>query len=101
MGERRAEWRKSGVKPMARTEEERIRHNARVVNSHRVRRGWMRDGTAKCAVCGWSGPQSLQGQYGFVQPHHVRGVGTTELIHDVEHQLPLCPNHHVISERAF
>lgn len=86
---------------MPRSEDERIKHNARVVNSHTVRLKWMRDGTGKCAVCGWKGPPSLRGKYGLVQPHHVRGVGSTELIHDIEHQIPLCPNHHVIAERAF
>lgn len=88
-------------RPMARSEEERIKHNARVVNSHSVRLKWMRDGTAACAVCCWTGPRSIQGRYGLVQPHHVRGVGSTELILDIEHQIPLCPNHHVVAERAF
>jgi predicted HNH restriction endonuclease len=86
---------------MARSEAERIKHNARVVNSHRVRRKWMRENTAKCAVCSWSGPLYLRGKYGLVQSHHVRGVGTHELIHNIEHQIPLCPNHHVVAERAF
>lgn len=85
----------------ARSEAERVKHNARVVNSHRTRSKWTKEGTAACAVCGWRGPRSLQGKYGLVQPHHVRGVSSPELIHDVEHQIPLCPNHHVVAERAF
>ena len=99
-----AEGRKRDVKlynpgPMPRSDEERVKHNDRVVNSHRTRRKWMHDGTAKCAVCDWTGPLSLQGKYGLVQSHHVRGVGSTELIHDIEHQIQLCPNHHVVAHR--
>ena len=86
---------------MALTEAERSKRSARVNNSRKVRRKWVQDGTAKCEVCNWSGPPSLKGRYILVQPHHIRGVGSNELIHDEEHQIPLCPNHHVIAERAF
>ena|SRR5579871_4401864 len=82
-------------------DEKRLKKNARNVNSHRVRLEWMRKGGAVCAVCNWSGPKSLWGKYGLVEAHHTLGVGTIELIHDFEHQVPLCPNHHAIAERAW
>jgi predicted restriction endonuclease len=101
VGEEKKQLEENDNIAMPRSEAERIKHNGRVVNSHRTRLRWMNAGTAVCAVCGWTGPQALQGKYGLVQPHHVRGVGSPELIHDIEHQIPLCPNHHVIAERAF
>ena len=82
-------------------EEERLKHNARVVNSRRVRLQWVREGIAVCAVCNWGGPKSLRGKYGLVEPHHIRGVHTNDLVHDVNYQVPLCPNHHKIAEAAW
>src|SRR5258706_5848498 len=75
--------------------------NARVVNSNRMRLGWMSQGGESCAVCGWSGPKSLWRKKGLVQPHHILGTSTLELIFDATHQLPLCPNHHVIAHAAW
>jgi hypothetical protein len=86
---------------MRTAEEKRLKHNARAVNSHHVRLQWMREGIACCVVCNWGGPKSLRGKYGLVEAHHMRGVRTSDLIHDINYQVPLCPNHHKIAETAW
>ena len=87
--------------PMLDAEEKRLKRNARVNNSRRIRLQWMREEAAFCAVCNWGGPKSLRGRYGLVEPHHIRGVSKSELIHDANYQVPLCPNHHKIAEAAW
>ena len=81
-------------------DERALRDRLRKSTSTRERRQLRREGRDSCTVCGWKGPKSLR-YYVLVQPHHIKGVSTKELIQDRENMVPLCPNHHRIAELAF